>query len=233
MRLENISKRFGAAKAVDDVSLDVRQGEALGIIGANGAGKTTLLDLVAGQLSADAGRIELMQRDFTRASAARRCRLGVGRTFQIPRPFEELTVFENLLVAAAHGTGRSERAVAEPCAQVLEQTGLMSRSDTPAASLSPFERRRLELARALATGPRLLLLDEITAGLTQSERDVILPIIRAQGAAIIWTEHVSRSMAALVDRLMVLDQGRVIAIGKPEQVLASREVRETYVALEL
>ncbi len=165
----------------------------------------------------------------------RRCVDGVGRSFQIPQPFQKLTVFENLLVAATHGRGASEAEVVNACADVLERTGLIRKANTVAGTLSLLERKRLELARALATGPKLLLLDEIAGGLTDGECQSLVQTIRdihAEGVTIVWIEHVLHALNSVVERLLVLDFGRVIAVGAPGEIMGSREVREIYLGIE-
>ena len=169
LSLKSVSKSFGALKVTDDVTFDVPEGQALGIIGPNGAGKSTLFNLITGNLVADAGQIVFDGTDVTRVPAMKRVAAGVGRSFQIPQPFEKLTVFENLLVAATRRRAASEAEVLDPCADVLARTGLMPKANAPTGSLSLLERKRLELARAMATGPKLLLLDEIAGGLTEAE----------------------------------------------------------------
>jgi branched-chain amino acid transport system ATP-binding protein len=235
LRLENVSKSFGALKVTDAVTVSVPRGEALGIIGPNGAGKSTLFNLITGNLLANAGRIEFLGRDVTRVPAMERVRMGVGRSFQIPQPFEGLTVFENLLTAAAFGRGGREADMVETCAQILEETELLKKANVVAGSLSLLDRKRLELARALATGPELLLLDEIAGGLTEGECKALVATIRAihaKGTTIIWIEHVLHALTSVVERLLVLDFGRVIGIGAPDEIMASKEVREIYLGLE-
>lgn len=234
--LDNVCKSFGALKVADGISLAVREGEALGIIGPNGAGKSTLFNLITGNLAADSGRVEFMGADITRTSAMQRCKRGIGRSFQIPQPFGKMTVFENLLVAGAFGQGRSERSVETQCADILERTGLIGRANTIADGLSLLERKRLELARALATDPKLLLLDEIAGGLTEGEcRQLVATIkdIHARGTTIIWIEHVLHALNAVVERLLVLDFGKVIGIGEPAAIMASSQVREIYLGIEV
>jgi len=236
LSLESVSKSFGSLKVTDGVSFDVPEGQALGIIGPNGAGKSTLFNLVTGNILPDAGTIRLNGRDVTREPAMARVRAGVGRSFQIPQPFQKLTVFENLVVAATHGRGARERDVLDPCAEVLERTGLLPKANTEAGRLSLLERKRLELARALATGPRLLLLDEIAGGLTEGEcRDLVATIrrIHAEGVTIVWIEHVLHALNSVVERLLVLDFGRVIGLGDPAEIMESREVREIYLGIEI
>lgn len=235
LSLRNVSKRFGPLVVADAVSFDLAPGEALGIIGPNGAGKSTLFNLVTGNLKADSGSIALAARDVTQLPARERCRAGIGRTFQIPQPFGGLTVFENLLVAATFGGGRTEAAATGDCAGILEETGLSARANQPAGHLSLLDRKRLELARALATFPKVLLLDEIAGGLTEAEGRVLVETIRrvnARGVSIVWIEHVLQALNAVVSRLVVLSFGKVIGEGRPADVMASRAVRDIYLGIE-
>src|SRR5262245_53286367 len=232
--IRRLSRSFGSVKAADGVDLAVARGEAVGIIGPNGAGKTTLFNLIAGTLDADGGEIRLKRVDVTRMPAHRRCAAGIGRAYQIPHPFENMTVFENLLVAAVHGRDVQVNDGIDVCAGILEDTGLLPRANTPAGTLTLLERKRLEMARALATGPELLLLDEIAGGLTESEcQDLVgtIKAIRAAGTTIVWIEHIVHALLAVVDRLVVLNFGRKIAEGEPRTVMTSREVRETYTGI--
>ena len=231
LRLDNVSKSFGALKVSDSVTFAVPRGEALGVIGPNGAGKSTLFNLIAGNLLPNAGRIELLGRDVTRAPAMERVRMGVGRSFQIPQPFEGLTVFENLLTAAAFGRGGREAEMVDDCARILMETDLLRKANVVAGSLSLLDRKRLELARALATGPQLLLLDEIAGGLTEVECDVLIGTIKdvhRSGVTIVWIEHVIQALRRIVTRLAVLSGGNFIAMGAPQDVLADRRVKEAY-----
>ncbi|HEY7549086.1 MAG TPA: ABC transporter ATP-binding protein [Hyphomicrobiaceae bacterium] len=237
LEVKGLSRSFGSVKGADGIDLTIAHGEAVGIIGPNGAGKTTLFNLIAGNLDADAGTIRLDGRDITRQAAHERCVTGIGRAYQIPHPFEKLSVFENLLVAAVHGRSAPRNNVRDSvdfCAAILEDTGLIARADTPAGALTLLERKRLEMARALATGPQLLLLDEIAGGLTEGEcRQLIDTVrgIRARGTTIVWIEHVVHALLAVVDRLVVLNFGRKIAEGNPAAVMASPEVREIYTGI--
>ncbi|MDJ0859007.1 MAG: ABC transporter ATP-binding protein [Dinoroseobacter sp.] len=236
LALKNVSKSFGSLKVTDDVSFDVPEGQALGIIGPNGAGKSTLFNLITGNLMSDAGTIIFDGQDVTRVPAMQRCLSGVGRSFQIPQPFEKLTVFENLVVAGAFGRDTSEREVTAICADILERTGMIARANTPAGQLTLLERKRLELARGMATGPRLLLLDEIAGGLTDAECQSLIQTIKdihAEGVTIIWIEHVLHALTSVVERLLVLDFGRVIGIGDPGEIMESREVKEIYLGIEV
>jgi branched-chain amino acid transport system ATP-binding protein len=236
IELEAVSKSFGALKVTDGVTFSVPRGQALGIIGPNGAGKSTLFNLITGNILPDQGNIRLLGRDVTRAPAMTRVRMGVGRSFQIPQPFEGLTVFENLLTAAAFGQGKREGEIQEDCAEILRDTELLHRANDLAGSLSLLDRKRLELARAMATGPELLLLDEIAGGLTEGECQALVATIRglhAKGITIIWIEHVLHALTSVVERLLVLDFGKVIGIGAPAEIMASKEVREIYLGLEV
>lgn len=236
LSLKSVSKRFGALIVTDDASFDVQQGQALGIIGPNGAGKSTLFNLITGNVRADEGSIHFEGRDVTKVSAMERCLTGIGRSFQIPQPFEKLTVYENLLVAATHGRNLSEAAVRDDCADVLERTELIMRANFPAGQLSLLERKRLELARAMATQPKLLLLDEIAGGLTEGECQALIRTIKdihARGVTIIWIEHVLHALTSVVEKLLVLDFGKVIGLGDPEEIMASREVQEIYLGIEV
>jgi len=232
---EGLCKSFGALKATDDVSLSVLPGEALGIIGPNGAGKSTLFNLIAGTFPADAGKVTLAGRDVSRASAAERCRLGIGRTYQIPKPFAKLTVLENLLVAASFGGQEREKDAMHDCCEILDRLGLGPLADAPSGSLRLLERKRLEMARALATRPRVLLLDEIAGGLTDLECEGLVETIREirqGGTAIVWIEHVVHALLAVIDRLAVINFGTLLAVGPPQETFHSRQVQEIYLGLE-
>jgi branched-chain amino acid transport system ATP-binding protein len=231
LELDALEKNFGALVVADKISLQVREGEALGVIGPNGAGKTTLFALISGALQPARGTVKLDGRDVTSLSAQVRCRAGIGRSHQVPLPFEKLTVFENVLTAACFGQGKREREVVDVCGDVLERTGLLPKANRLAGTLTLLDRKRLELARALATGPRLLLLDEIAGGLTEGECRELVALIRAihaSGVTIIWIEHIVHALVAVVSRLAVLNFGRLIAQGEPREVMNSAEVRQIY-----
>jgi branched-chain amino acid transport system ATP-binding protein len=237
LAVDAISKKFGALVVTDDISFSVAAGEALGIVGPNGAGKTTLLNLVAGDLRPDRGTVHFDGRDITRLRSDARCQLGIGRTSQIPRPFEGLTVFENALVGASFGAGgRISGSRMAAAAAALDTAGMSARANVLAGSLTLLERKRLELARALATQPRLLLLDEIAGGLTESEVLQLVDTVKqihASGIAIVWIEHIVHALIRVVDRMMALDSGRKLIEGDPEDVMASDAVRSVYLGADV
>jgi branched-chain amino acid transport system ATP-binding protein len=231
LELDGLSKSFGRLKVADAISFGLAEGEALGVVGPNGAGKTTLFSLIGGALKPDAGAVRLMGRDITNDSPQSRCAAGVARTHQIPRPFEKLTVFENVLVGGCFARRRAEKDVVEHCGAVLERAGLLAHANKLAGALPLLDRKRLELARALATELRVLLLDEIAGGLTEGECRELVKMIRAisaSGVAILWIEHIVHALLAVVTRLVVLNFGQLIAQGEPRAVMASRQVREIY-----
>jgi branched-chain amino acid transport system ATP-binding protein len=235
LAVQGMSKSFGALKVAEDVSFELAAGEAMGIIGPNGAGKSTLFNLIAGNLRPDGGRVVLDVRDVTRETAMQRCRSGIGRSFQIPQPFDHLSVYENLLVAARFGGAVSASDAPQFCMGILERAGFDHLATHKAGSLPLLNRKRLELARALATRPRIIMLDEIAGGLTDAECGELVATIRAihaEGTAILWIEHVLHALNAVVSRLMVLNFGRMLMVGKPDEVMASPEVREIYLGIE-
>ena len=235
LSLSDVRKSYGALTVTDGVSLAVESGETLGILGPNGAGKTTLFNLISGDVRVDAGRVEFDGRDITALPAHQRCRAGIGRSYQVPQPFGNMTVFENLVTAACFGGGQTEREAWATAVEVLEQTGLRGHANQPAGSLRLLDRKRLELARALATRPRLLLLDEIAGGLTEPEaRELVeeLRRIKLRGVTMIWIEHVVHALLSVADRLLVVNFGRLLAEGEPQAVMADPEVRRVYMGVE-
>ena len=234
LELSELSWRFGGLKVIDGLTLTVAEGEVLGILGPNGAGKSTLFNLIGGVLPPNAGRIVYQGRDITRLRVWDRCRLGIGRTYQIPKPFTHMSVFENLLVAAVHGGGMTIGKAKQAVDAVLEQAGLAHRSALPAGRLSLLDLKRLELAKALAQRPRLLLLDEIAGGLTEAECDTLLAIVRqvhAGGTTVVWIEHVVQALRRIATRLAVLHGGVILADGTPDAVLADDRVRSVYLGI--
>jgi branched-chain amino acid transport system ATP-binding protein len=235
LAVHEVSKSFGVM-VVDSLSLSVAAGDALGIVGPNGAGKTTLLNLIAGDLTVDRGRIEFDGVDVTARRADQRCRAGIGRTAQVPRPFEAMTVFENVMTAAVYGSGRrvSTAEATELAAGALRRASLLEVANAPAGGLPLLSRKRLELARALATEPKLLLLDEIAGGLTEAEVTELVGTIRAihaDGVTLVWIEHIVHALLAVVDRIVAINFGAKIAEGDPHSVMASPEVQEIYLGV--
>jgi len=219
---------------VDDFALAVQEGEALAIIGPNGAGKSTLFNLITGDTAPNSGRVRFQGGDITRMAPHLRSRLGIGRSYQIPHPFTNMSVYENLLVGANFGGRQSQQDSYESCAEVLEITGLYDKANVMARSLTLLQRKRLEMARAIATRPKLLLLDEIAGGLTERECHALVDTIRAihaGGTTIIWIEHIVHALLSVASRLVVMNFGKKIAEGDPEAVMNDAEVREVYMGI--
>src|SRR5277367_3576604 len=236
VELDHVTKRFGRVVIAEDLSFAVGSGDTVGIVGPNGAGKTSLFGLISGDLSPGAGTVSFAGRPVTRLDAAARCRLGVGRTYQVPRPFADMTVFENVLVAAQQGAGLRRRASYAAAGEALERTGMTAEANLPAERLGLLARKRLELARALATQPTLLLLDEVAGGLTDPEVAQLVEIVRgvnADGIAVIWIEHVVRALTPVVSRLICLSGGKFVGDGTPATVLADPAVREVFLGTEV
>ncbi len=234
LALDAVSKSYGALRATDSLTLAVEEGEALAVIGPNGAGKTTMFNLITGDVAPDSGRIVFAGTDITRMTPHRRSRLGIGRSYQIPHPFANMTVFENVLVGAIFGAGASERDSYARCAEVLEHTRLIDRANAPARTLTLLQRKRLELARALALRPKLLLLDEIGGGLTEHECQELVETIRsihARGTTIVWIEHIVHALLSVATRLVVMNFGELLAEGEPRAVMADVRVQEVYMGL--
>jgi branched-chain amino acid transport system ATP-binding protein len=236
LELDGVTKSFGRVVVAERLSLTAGAGDIVGIVGPNGAGKTSLFGLIAGDLVPESGVIRLDGSDVTRLDPASRCRLGIGRTYQVPRPFGAMTVFENVLVSVQQGAGLRRRASYAAAAEVLERTGLSADANREAERLGLLQRKRLELARALASGPRLLLLDEVAGGLTDPEVAELVGIVRSirgEGVAIIWIEHVVRALTAAVERLLCLAGGSFVSDGTPAAVLADPAVREVFLGTEV
>jgi branched-chain amino acid transport system ATP-binding protein len=236
LALHAVSKSYGGLKVTDAISLAVEAGETLGILGPNGAGKTTLFNLISGDVKVDGGRVEYEGHDVTTLAPHQRCRRGIGRSYQVPQPFGNMTVFENLVTAACFGGGQSERDAWATAHDVLAQTGLLAHANKPAGGLTLLNRKRLELARALATKPKLLLLDEIAGGLTEHEAKQLvdeLKRIKSHGVTMVWIEHVVHALLAIADRLFVINFGQKLAEGEPRAVMEDAQVRRVYMGMEV
>ena len=235
LTVNHLQKNFGRLRAVDDLSFEVREGEILGMMGPNGAGKTTVFNLLTGVIKPDQGTILFKGRDVTHASPAKRCHLGIGRTYQVPCPFDKMTVFENLLVGAVHGGRLSERRAREEAQDILELTRMSALKHHVSGELSLLNRKRLEMGRALATQPSLILLDEVAGGLTEGEVRQVIEIVRKiskKGVSIVWIEHILMMMSEGVNRLLVIAEGRWLQCGDPKAVMSSEEVLKCYLGAE-
>lgn len=233
LKVKNLRKSYGPIVVVDDLSFEVAKGECLGVIGPNGAGKTSLFNVIDGGVTADGGTIELDGEDVGRLPRHKRSRKGIARAYQVPQPFPDLTVFENVLVASTFAGGLSGAAAENAAFEIIQRVGLNERRRDLAGGLRLLDRKRLELAKALAAGPKLLLLDEVAGGLTEGEVNVLVDLIKSLKPqyAIIWIEHVAHALAATADRLMALHYGRKLVEGTPDQVLNSPEVRAIYLGI--
>ncbi|SHG52508.1 branched-chain amino acid transport system ATP-binding protein [Kaistia soli DSM 19436] len=233
LQAEGLAKSYGRIVVVDDLSFEVARGECLGVIGPNGAGKTSLFNVLDGGVRADRGKIILNGEDVTHLPRHKRSHKGIARAYQVPQPFPDLTVFENVLVAASFA-GRLHGHAAESAAwEVIHRVGLQERIRDLAGGLRLLDRKRLEVAKALAARPQLLLLDEVAGGLTEAEVNVLVDLVKSlkPDFGIIWIEHVAHALAATADRLMALHFGRKLIEGTPDAVLGSREVREIYLGI--
>ncbi|RLA63748.1 MAG: ABC transporter ATP-binding protein [Epsilonproteobacteria bacterium] len=233
--VKNLNKSYGNLKVTDDLSFNLKEGEALGIVGPNGAGKTTLFNLISGDAKADGGTIHLAGENISSFSPEKRCHKGIGRTYQIPRPFEGMSVFENVLTGALFGTHLSKDDAEALAISILENTGLINKAEALAGTLSLLERKRLELAKALATQPKILLLDEIAGGLTEHEVQELIGTIKnisKSGISIIWIEHIVHALLSVVDKLVAINFGSVLLEGDPHEVMNSKEVKEVYMGID-
>lgn len=231
LRATGVNKSFGALQVLHAVDFSVQPGEAVGIVGPNGAGKTTLFGALAGSFPISAGDISLMGQDLRGTSASERCRMGLARTYQVPRPFLGMTVFENTHVAAMSGAGVNTALATQIAGDVLQRTGLLALANRPAAALGLLDRKRLEVARALATQPHVILLDEIGGGLTEAELVALVDLIgqlRADGMTVVWIEHILHALLRVVTRLVCMAEGRVLAMGDPRDVMAHPDVQRAY-----
>ena len=235
--LVGVSKQFGTLTVLENLNATVKSGSALGVVGPNGAGKTTMLNILAGDLAPSSGSVLFEGIDVTSLPSHKRSRKGIGRTSQIPRPFEGLTVYENILVGATFGRGklRKSKTINQTCAFALETTGMTAKANVVAGQLTLLERKRLELARALAIEPSVLLLDEIAGGLTEMEVHELIAtikLIRTTGITLIWIEHIVHALLEVVDQLLAIDYGRMLMCGDPKSVMASPEVQSIYLGNE-
>lgn len=231
LELRQVSKSYRDMLVIPGLTFAVREGDFVGVIGPNGAGKTTLFGLISGNLRCDTGQVLLDGQNVTALGADARCRAGIGRTFQVPQPFEGMTVYENALVAATFGAGLRQRDAQMQAYQVLEQCDLYGVGNRLAGSLTLLQRKRLELARAIATQPRLLLLDEVAGGLTDAEVHQLLELVVAihqSGVTVLWIEHLVHALVSAADRLVVLAEGVVLGDGSPGLVVKNRQVRDVY-----
>lgn len=228
---EGIVKRFGALTVLDNVAFALSRGEAVGIVGPNGAGKTTLLSVLMGALEPTAGSVHYLGQNVTRLPAAERCRVGIARTHQVPKSFSGMTVFENALVAAQHGGGHRASEAYDRVIETLRLTGMLRVANRRAETLGLLDRKRLELARAVATDPKVLLLDEIGGGLTDGEAGELvstIKVLRERGIALVWIEHIVHVLVQVTERLVCLDNGKIVADGKPGDVMKHPDVVRAY-----
>ena len=237
LELVGVSKQFGTLTVLENLNVAIKSGSALGVVGPNGAGKTTMLNILSGDLAPSNGSVLFEGADVTSVPSHQRSRKGIGRTSQIPRPFEGLTVYENILVGATFGRGklRKSKSINQACSFALETTGMTSKANVVAGQLTLLERKRLELARALAIEPSVLLLDEIAGGLTEMEvHDLVatIKLIRTTGITLIWIEHIVHALLEVVDQLLAIDYGRMLMCGDPKSVMASPEVQSIYLGNE-
>lgn len=235
LQVDNASKSYGALKVTQGISFDVAQGEVLGILGPNGAGKTTLFNLISGDVPLDSGAVVFDGQNLTKLAPHQRCRAGVGRSYQVPHPFGNMTVFENLVTAACFGAELTEKEARLVAEEVLEATELTALANAPAGSMTLLNRKRLELARALATKPKLLLLDEIAGGLTEPESKTLveeLRRIKMDGTTMIWIEHVVHALLSIADRLLVINFGEKLALGEPDVVMNDPVVKKAYMGVD-
>lgn len=235
LTVQNLAISFGNNQVLKSVNFELDDNEILGVIGPNGAGKTVLLNILTGILKPTSGRIVFKGEDITGKSITERVRLGFGRTFQIPRSFEKMTAYENIMTGGVYGDGLSEKKAGARALDILQLIGLRDKAGIFAGKLSLLDRKRLEIGIALASNPKVLLFDEVAGGLIESEIAEILSIVRslkAQGYAIIWIEHVIQTMLHGTDRILLLSEGRDIITGLPEEVMSSREVETVYLGVK-
>ncbi len=231
LQVDAITKTFGGFTALDNISVDIRKGERFGLIGPNGSGKTTLINCISGAFRTEAGTVMFRDEDITRLQPHMRTRRGIARSFQIPRPFKSMTVLENLMVGLDFAKVDSSQPEEEVAMSILTRMGLASKADAPTDTLSQVELRKMELARAMAVRPKLLISDEAMAGLSSSEVDEVLDLLIRLGEediTIIMIEHIMQAVMRFSERVMCLDAGKIIAIGAPTEVMANKRVQEAY-----
>ena len=235
LNVEDIGISFGNNHVLKSLSLDLNESEILGVIGPNGAGKTVMLNILTGIMKAAKGQIFFQGENITHLSTTERCRKGIGRTFQVPRPFEKMTVFENILVGSVYGNRKSERESRVKALEIMDTINLTEKKGWFAGKLGLLDRKRLEIGRALASNPKVLLFDEVAGGLTESEVSDILEMVRMvkeQGISVIWIEHVLKTMREGTDRVLCIAEGRNVICGIPEEVMRSKEVHDVYLGAE-
>lgn len=235
LSVKDLGISFGSNIVLKSVNLELIHNEVLGVIGPNGAGKTVMLNILTGILHPSKGTVTFEGNEITKASVNERCRMGIGRTFQVPRPFEKMTVFENIMVGAVYGDKQTEKSAKETAHRVAEEIGISDKLTWFAGRLGLLDRKRLEIGRALATNPKVLLLDEVGGGLTESEVETVINLVRhiqASGISVIWIEHIIRTMIEGTDRVLLLANGVDVICDKPMAVMESKEVIEVYMGGE-
>ena len=235
LTVENLSISFGSNDVLKSINFEVRNNEILGVIGPNGAGKTVMLNILTGILKPSTGSITFLGENVTHKTITERCHMGLGRTFQVPRSFEGMTVFENVIVGAVYGGGMTEKKGKKKAFEILEMISLVDKATWFAGKLSLIDRKRLEIGRALASDPKVLFFDEVAGGLTEKEVDKMLAIVRMikdQNISIVWIEHVLQTMREGTDRILCLAEGKVVKCGLPEEVMSSKEVSECYLGAD-
>ena len=231
LTVENLGISFGSNHVLKDINFTLGEGEVLGVIGPNGAGKTVMLNILTGILKPTKGTIRFQDKEISHEGVTERCRGDIGRTFQVPRPFEQMTVFENIMVGGVFGAGMSEAEAKKKALEVAKIIKLDNKLDLFAGKLGLLDRKRLEIGRALATEPKILLLDEVGGGLTESEVGLIIDLVKTikkQGVSVIWIEHIIRTMLEGTDRVMLVADGVDVITGKPLDVMNSAEVKKVY-----